>query len=97
MGQTSTSPFLSVREGTDKRVSFNTRDELGDKIDKLTVVMSKLAAIDNHKRRPLKPHIYKSRGQNRSYGQGRYQPRKMIGIETMAQTEIQDTIIKVVG
>ena len=58
MGQTSTSPFRSIREGTDKRVSFNTRDELGDKIDKLTVVMSKLTAIDNHKRRPFKPQIY---------------------------------------
>ena len=74
-GQTSTSPFMSIREGTDKRVSFNARDELGDKIDKLTIVMSKLAATDNHKRRPFKPQIYKSRGQNRSYGQGRYQPR----------------------
>ena len=40
-GQTSTSPFMSIREGTNKRVSFDTRDELGDKIDKLTVVMSK--------------------------------------------------------
>ena len=58
-GQTSTSPFMSIREGTDKRVSFNTRDELGDKIDKLTVVMSKLAAKDSHKRRPFKPQIYK--------------------------------------
>ena len=47
-GQTSTSPFMSVREGTDRRVSFNTRDELGDKIDKLSVVMSKLAAKDSH-------------------------------------------------
>ena len=75
MGQTATSPFWSIREGTDKRVSFNARDELGDKIDKLTVVMSKLAALDNHKIRPFKPHIYKSRGQNRSYGQGRYQHR----------------------
>ena len=28
-GQTSTSPFMSVREGTDRRVSFNTRDEFG--------------------------------------------------------------------
>ena len=52
-GQTSTSPFMSVRDGTDRRVSFNTRDELGDKIDKLTVVMSKLAAIDSHKESPL--------------------------------------------
>ena len=47
-GQTSTSPFMSIREGTDKRVSFNTRGDLGDKIDKLTVVMSKLAATDSH-------------------------------------------------
>ena len=52
--QTSTSPFMSIREGTDKRVSFNARDELGDKIDKLTIVMSKLAVTDNHKRRPFK-------------------------------------------
>ena len=74
-GQTSTSPFMNITEGTDKRVSFNARDELGDKIDKLTVVMSKQAATDNHKKRPFKQQIYKSRGQNRSYGQGRYQPR----------------------
>ena len=40
-GQTSTSPFMNVRDGMERRVSFNTRDELGDKIDKLTVVMSR--------------------------------------------------------
>ena len=74
-GQTPTSPFMSVRDGTDRRVSFNTRDELGDKIDKLTVVMSKLAAKDNHKRKPFKPQIYKSRGQHRSFSQGGYQAR----------------------
>ena len=74
-GQTSTSPFMSIREGTDRRVSFNARDELGDKTDKLTIVMSKLAAMYNHKRRPFRSQIYKSRGQNRSYGQGGYQPR----------------------
>ena len=32
-GQPSTSPFMSVRDGTDRRVSFNTREELEDKID----------------------------------------------------------------
>ena len=74
-GQTPTSPFMSVRDSTDRRVSFNTRDELGDKIDKLTVVMSKLAAKDSHKRKPFKPQIYKSRGQGRSYSQGDYQAR----------------------
>ena len=74
-GQTSTSPFMNVRDGTERRVSFNTRDELEDKIDKLTVVMSRLAAKDSHEIRPFKPQIYKSRGQNRSYNQGSYQNR----------------------
>ena len=69
-GHTSASPFLSVRDGTERRVSSNTRDELGDKIDKLTVVMRKLAAKDSYERRPFKPQIYKSRDQNRSYGEG---------------------------
>ena len=66
---------MSIREGTSKRVSFDTRDELGDKMDKLTMVMSKLALTENHERRPFKPEIYKNRGQNMSYGQERYQPR----------------------
>ena len=37
-GQTSTSPFMNVRDGTERKVSFNASDELGDKIDKLTVI-----------------------------------------------------------
>ena len=47
-GQTSASPFMNIREGTERRVSFNTGDELGDKIDKLTVLMSRLAAKDSN-------------------------------------------------
>ena len=35
-GQTSTSPFMSIREGANRKVSFDTRDELEDKIDKLS-------------------------------------------------------------
>ena len=77
-GQNSTSPFMNVRVGTERKVSFNARDELGDKIDKLTIVMSKLAVKDNNEKRPFKPQIYKSRGsypqsQNRSYSQRGYQ------------------------
>ena len=71
-GQTSTSPFMNVKDGTERRVSFNNRDELGDKIDKLTAMMSRLVARDTHEKRPFKPQIYKSRGQQRSYGQGNY-------------------------
>ena len=74
-GQTSTSPFMNVRDGTERKVSFNTRDELGDKIDKLTVVMSRLAAKDSHEKRSFTPQIYKSRDHHRSYNQGSYQNR----------------------
>ena len=74
-GQSSASLFMNIRDGTERKVSFNTRDELGDKIDKLTAVMSRLAAKDIHETRPFKTQVYKSRGQNRSYTQGSYQNR----------------------
>ena len=69
---------MNVRDGTERKVSFNTRDELGDKIGKLTVVISRLVAKASHEKRPFKPQIYKSRGQNRSYYQGSYQNRSDI-------------------
>ena len=74
-GQTSTSPFMNIRDGTERKVSFNAKDELGDKIDKLTVMMSRLVAKDSYEKRPFKAHICKSRGQNRSYNQRGYQNR----------------------
>ena len=68
-GQTSAGPFMNIREGINRKVSFDTRDELGDKIDKLTVMLGRLAAKDNHKKRPFKHQIYqgRGRGQNRGY------------------------------
>ena len=79
-GQTSASPFRNIRDGTERKVSFNARDELGDNIDKLTVMMSRLAAKDSNEKIPFKPQIYKSRvshpqSQNRSYNQRSYQNR----------------------
>ena len=74
-GQSSVSPFMNIRDGTESRVSFSTSDELGNKIDKLTVAMNKLAAKDNHEKRPFKPQIYKSRGQNRSFDWENFQNR----------------------
>ena len=79
-GETSTSPFMNIRDETERNVSFNARDELGDKIDKLTVMMGRLAAKDSNEKRPFKPQIYKGRGsysqgQNRSYNQRSYQNR----------------------
>ena len=51
-------------------MTFNTRDELGDKIGKLTVMLGKLAAKDDNNKRPFKAQIYQSRRvQNRGYNQ----------------------------
>ena len=35
-GQSSSSPFMSIREGHSRRVSFQTREDLGNNIDKLS-------------------------------------------------------------
>ena len=53
---------MNIRDGTERKVPFNARDELGDKIDKLTVMMGRLATKDSNEERPFKPQIYKSRG-----------------------------------
>ena len=76
-GQVSTSPFMSIREGASRRISFDTREQLNDKIDKLTVMIGKLAAKDSGRTRQFKPQIHQSRGrsQNRSYSQRNYQNR----------------------
>ena len=52
-GQTSTSPFMSIREGVNRKVSFDTRDKLGNKIDKLTVMLGRLAAKDNNEKETI--------------------------------------------
>ena len=57
---------MSIREGVNRKVSFDTRDKLENKIHKLTVMLGRLAAKDNNEKRPFKPQIYqgKGRGQN---------------------------------
>ena len=94
--QTSTSPFMSIREGTDKRVSFDTRDKLGDKIDKLTVVMSKLVATDNHERRPSSHKYIRVGDRIGLMVKEDIRPGQMIETEVMVQTAIQDKTIGVI-
>ena len=91
-GQASPSPFMSIREGTSRKVSFDTRDELGDKIDKLTVMLGRLAAKDSNKRRPFKPQIYQSRGrgQNRDYSEKNYQNRNRLS--NRSNSRIEDSL-----
>ena len=71
---------MSIREGTSRRVLFDTREELNDKIDNLTVMIGKLAAKDSGGIRQFKPQIHQSRGrgQNRGYSQRNYQNRNRL-------------------
>ena len=68
---------MSIREGHSRRVSFDTREELGDKISKLAVMIGKPAAKDSGKVRQFKPQIHQNTGrcQNRGYNQRHYQNR----------------------
>ena len=68
---------MSVREGHNRRESFDTREELGNKIDKLAVMIGKLAAKDSGRVRQFKPQIHQNRGrgQNRGHNQRKYQNR----------------------
>ena len=85
-GQTSTSPFMSIREGVNRKVSFDTKDNLESKIDKLTVMLGTLAAKDNNEKKSFKPQIYqcRGRGQNRGYSQQNYQNR--IGLSSRSNS-----------
>ena len=60
VGQTSSTPFMSVRDSQSKRASFNTPDDLEQKIDRLTVMMGKLVTEDEGHPKPFKPQVYQS-------------------------------------
>ena len=65
--QSSSTPFMSVTDKHNRRITFDTGNELGDKIDKLMVMIGKLAARDSRSGRQFKPQIYqgKRKGQKR--------------------------------
>ena len=69
---------MSIRDRINRKVSFNTRVELEDKIDKLTVMLGKLAVKDNNNKRPFKPQS-RGRGLNRGYNQRNYQGGNRLG------------------
>ena len=45
--QSSSTPFMSVRDGHNRKVSFDTKEELGDMIEQLAVMLGKLATRDS--------------------------------------------------
>ena len=74
-GQSSSTPFMSIRDSQSKKVSFNTQDDLEQKIDRLTVMMGKLVTENEGHSKPFRPQIYQSsrgRSQNRGNSHGRF-------------------------
>ena len=59
-GQTSLTPFMSIRDNYRKGVTFNTTDDIEQKIDKLTSMMGKLVTEDKGQNKPFKPQVYQS-------------------------------------
>ena len=70
-------PFISIKDGHHRKVSFDTRDELGNKIDKLVVMIGKLATTKGGTNRQFRPQIHQSRGRglNRNNSQRNYHNR----------------------
>ena len=75
-GQTSSTPFMNIRDGFNKRVTFNMTDGMEQKIDRLMVMMGKLVTEDKGHNEPFKLRVYQS---NRGRGQTRcnYDQRKI--------------------
>ena len=68
-GQSSSTPFMSMKDSQGKKVSFNMQDDLEQKIDKLMVMMGKLVTEDDGCSKPFRPQIYQpSRGRNQKRG-----------------------------
>ena len=54
-GQTSSTPFLSIKDNFSKKVTFDTTDGIEQKIDKLTLMMGKLVTNDKGQSKSFKP------------------------------------------
>ena len=57
---------MSIKHSHSRKVPFVTREKPGDKIDKLAVMIGKLATRDSRSGRQFKPQVYQGRRQNRN-------------------------------
>ena len=71
MDQSSATSFMNIKDSysSNKKVTFDTQDGLEEKIDRLTVLMSKLTAKDDGLNKHFKPKIFqnKRRGQTKNF------------------------------
>ena len=82
---------MNIRDGTERKVSFNARDELGDKTDKLTVVMSRLAANDSYEKGPSNPKYIRVEVRTGPV------TREVIRIEVVGQTVKTEDSMETIG
>ena len=79
VGQSSSTPFMGIKYSyINKRVIFDAKDGLKEKIDRFTTMMHKLMVQDDGQNKQFKPKIFqdKRRGQTRnSYVKQNYDQR----------------------
>ena len=59
-GHLTSTSFMTIRDCHHRKVSLDTRKELGDKVDKLVVMIGKLATRHGGPNRQFKPQIHQS-------------------------------------
>ena len=59
---------MSIRDSHNGKVSFDTKEEQGEKIDKLSVMIGKIATRGSGTGRQFKPQIHQSRGRGQNRG-----------------------------
>ena len=55
VGQSSSTPFMNMRDNSNKRVTFDTTDDIEQKLDKLTVMVGKLVTEDEGQSKQFTP------------------------------------------
>ena len=53
--QTSSTPFISIRDNCSKRVTFDMTDSIEQKVDQLALMLGKLVTEDKGQNKPFKP------------------------------------------
>ena len=65
-GQSYSTPFMNIKDGYNGKATFGMQDRLDDKIDKLTLMMSKLTAQGNNQNKQFKPKICQGKWRGQS-------------------------------
>ena len=88
---------MSIKDNHSRRVTFDTGDEMGDKIGKLIVMIGRLAARDSEAGRQFKPQIYQGerRGQNRGSYESAIMISNIIKIDIVQKVETEDSTDKI--